>query len=133
MTTTKLKAAAFAPAAFTAAGASATVLLNSSYDVARELFAALNPGHIAQWDKAHPDDKLTIRQSHAGSSILADKGRLIPKKTADEACKQQLPFYSTTAFLVRKGNPKGVHDWSDLARSAVFPEPLSPALTFMPG
>ena len=36
------------PAAFTAAGASATVLLNSSYDVARELFAALNPGYIAQ-------------------------------------------------------------------------------------
>lgn len=44
MTTTKLKAAAFAPAGFTAAGASATERLNSSYDVARELFAALNPG-----------------------------------------------------------------------------------------
>lgn len=71
MTTTKLKAAAFAPAAFTAAGASATELLNSSYDVARELFAALNPGYIALWDKAHPDDKLTIRQSHAGSSKQA--------------------------------------------------------------
>lgn len=79
MTTTKLKAADFAPAAFTAAGASATVLLNSSYDVARELFAALNPGYIAQWDKAHPDDKLTIRQSHAGSSILADRGVSFPK------------------------------------------------------
>lgn len=37
------------------------------------------------------------------------------------------------AFRVRKGNPKGVHDWSDLARSADFPEPLSPAITFMPG
>ncbi len=66
MTTTKLKAAAF-----TAAGASATERLNSSYDVARELFAALNPGYIAQWDKAHPDGKLTIRQLHAGSSKQA--------------------------------------------------------------
>lgn len=103
MTTTKLKVAAFAPAGFTAAGASATERLNSSYDVARELFAALNPCYIAQWDKAHPGGKLTIRQLHAGSSkqapailqglkadvvtcnqvtnvqILADKGRLIPK------------------------------------------------------
>lgn len=150
MTTTKLKAAAFALAAFTAAGASATELLNSSYDVARELFATLNPGYIAQWDKAHPNDKLTIRQSHAGSSkqalailqglkadvvtynqvtdvqILADKGRLIPKNWQTRLANNSSPFYSTMAFLVRKGNPKGVHDWSDLARNdvkLVFPNP----------
>lgn len=122
MTTTKLKAAAFAPAAFTAAGASATELLNSSYDVARELFAALNPCYIAQWDKAHPDDKLTIRQLHAGSSkqapailqglkadvvtynqvtdvqILADKGRLIPKNRQTRLANNSSPFIPQRPF-----------------------------------
>ena len=98
MTTTKLKAAAFAPAGFTAAGASATELLNSSYDVARELFATLNPGYIAQWDKAHPDDKLTIRQSHAGSSILADKGRLIPKNRQTRLANNSSPFIPRRPF-----------------------------------
>ena len=117
MTTTKLKAAAF-----TAAGASATERLNSSYDVARELFAALNPGYIAQWDKAHPDDKLTIRQLHTGSSkqapailqglkadvvtynqvtdvqILADKGRLIPKNRQTRLSNNSSPFIPRWPF-----------------------------------
>ncbi|WP_418421956.1 substrate-binding domain-containing protein, partial [Anaerotruncus colihominis] len=36
------------------------------------------------------------------------------------------PFYSTMGFLVRKGNPKNIHDWNDLVRSDVkliFPNP----------
>ena len=80
----------------------AAELLNSSYDIARELFVALNPSFEKQWNEAHPDDKLTIKLSHAGSSkqalailqglkadvvtynqvtdvqILHDKGNLIP-------------------------------------------------------
>ena len=80
----------------------ATELLNSSYDVSRELFAALNPPFEQQWAKDNGGDKLTIKQSHAGSSkqalailqglkadvvtynqvtdvqILHDKGKLIP-------------------------------------------------------
>ena len=103
MTTTKLKAAAF-----TAAGASAT------------------------------EQGASGRQTHDPSvarGVLDSRGQGAShsQKPADAAFKQQLPFYSTTAFRVRRGNPKGVHDWSDLARSAVFPEPLSPAITFMPG
>ena len=39
-------------AALLASGtASAAELLNSSYDVSRELFAALNPGFEKQWDQ----------------------------------------------------------------------------------
>lgn len=61
----KQTAAGFALAALLGASAavpaSAAELLNSSYDVARELFTALNKPFIAEWDKAHPDDKLTIR------------------------------------------------------------------------
>ena len=71
----KKTAAGFALAALLGASAavpaSAAELLNSSYDVARELFTALNKPFIEEWDKAHPDDKLTIRQSHAGSSKQA--------------------------------------------------------------
>ena len=84
------------------AQAQATELLNSSYDVSRELFAALNPPFEQQWAKDNGGDKLVIKQSHAGSSrqalailqglkadvvtynqvtdvqILHDKGNLIP-------------------------------------------------------
>ncbi|MEW5560530.1 thiosulfate ABC transporter substrate-binding protein CysP [Enterobacter asburiae] len=128
----------------------ATELLNSSYDVSRELFAALNPPFEQQWAKEHGGDKLTIKQSHAGSSkqalailqglkadvvtynqvtdvqILHDKGNLIPANWQSRLPNNSSPFYSTMAFLVRKGNPKNVHDWSDLVRTdvqLVFPNP----------
>jgi len=82
--------------------AQATELLNSSYDVSRELFSALNPPFEKKWAEENNGDKLTIKQSHAGSSkqalailqglkadvvtynqvsdvqILHDKGRLSP-------------------------------------------------------
>lgn len=88
----------------------ATELLNSSYDVSRELFAALNPPFEQQWAKDNGGDKLTIKQSHARSSkqalailqglkadvvtynqvtdvqILHDKGKLIPP-TGSRACR----------------------------------------------
>ena len=108
----------------------ATELLNSSYDVSRELFAALNPPFEQQWAKDNGGDKLTIKQSHAGSSkqalailqglkadvvtynqvtdvqILHDKGKLIPADWQSRLPNNSSPFYSTMGFLVRKGNPK---------------------------
>lgn len=130
--------------------AQATELLNSSYDVSRELFVALNAPFEKQWDAAHPNDKLTIKQSHAGSSkqalailqglradvvtynqvtdvqVLHDKGQLIPADWQQRLPNSSSPFYSTMAFLVRKGNPKQIHSWADLARDNVkliFPNP----------
>ncbi len=106
----------------------ATELLNSSYDVSRELFAALNPPFEQQWAKDNGGDKLTIKQSHAGSSkqalailqglkadvvtynqvtdvqILHDKGKLIPADWQSRLPNNSSPFYSTMGFLVRKGN-----------------------------
>ena len=126
------------------AQAQATELLNSSYDVSRELFAALNPPFEQQWAKDNNGDKLTIKQSHAGSSkqalailqglkadvvtynqvtdvqILHDKGKLIPADWQSRLPNNSSPFYSTMGFLVRKGNPKNIHDWSDLVRSDVI-------------
>ncbi|QHM74647.1 Thiosulfate-binding protein [Mixta theicola] len=133
-----------------AASAQATELLNSSYDVSRELFTALNAPFIKQWDETHPGDKLTLRQSHAGSSkqalailqglkadvvtynqvtdvqILHERGRLLPANWQTRLPNHSSPFYSTMAFLVRKGNPKQIHSWNDLVRSDVkliFPNP----------
>ncbi|VDZ59838.1 Thiosulfate-binding protein precursor [Serratia odorifera] len=129
---------------------SAAELLNSSYDVSRELFTALNPGFEQLWNQQHPNDKLTIKQSHAGSSkqalailqglradvvtynqvtdvqILHDRGKLIPADWQARLPNNSSPFYSTMAFLVRKDNPKGIHSWDDLVRDdvkLVFPNP----------
>lgn len=133
-----------------AGSAQATELLNSSYDVSRELFSALNPPFEKQWADENNGDKLTIKQSHAGSSkqalailqglkadvvtynqvsdvqILHDKGNLIPADWQGRLANNSSPFYSTMAFLVRKGNPKNIKSWDDLARSDVkliFPNP----------
>ncbi|WP_127959175.1 thiosulfate ABC transporter substrate-binding protein CysP [Serratia microhaemolytica] len=129
---------------------SALELLNSSYDISRELFAALNPAFEQQWQQQHPNEKITIKQSHAGSSkqalailqglradvvtynqvtdvqILHDRGKLIPADWQQRLPNNSSPFYSTMAFLVRAGNPKQIQNWQDLARSdvqLVFPNP----------
>ncbi|HHR6140703.1 TPA: thiosulfate ABC transporter substrate-binding protein CysP [Providencia alcalifaciens] len=132
------------------ASLTAAELLNSSYDISRELFAALNPEFEKQWAQENPQKPLTIKQSHAGSSkqalailqglkadvvtfnqvtdvqILHDKGQLIPADWQARLPNNSSPYYSTMAFLVRKGNPKGIKTWDDLARSdvkLVFPNP----------
>lgn len=123
-------------------------LLNSSYDVARELFEAINPKFLAAW-KAESGESLVINQSHAGSSrqaqaiaqglkadvvtynqitdvnFLAERG-LLAKDWQKKFANNSSPFYSTIAFLVRKGNPKNIKNWDDLVRSdvkLVFPNP----------
>ncbi len=123
-------------------------LLNVSYDIARELFEALNPEFIAKW-KADTGRDLTIDQSHGGSSrqarailegLAADvvtfnqetdidvlaEGGLVEADWREALPNGASPFYSLPAFLVRKGNPKNIHDWGDLARddvAPVFPNP----------
>lgn len=145
-----VKAGWVAAALLTSVPVFATELLNSSYDVSRELFVALNPGFEQQWAQQNPGDTLTIKQSHAGSSkqalailqglradvvtynqvtdvqILHDRGQLIPADWQSRLPNNSSPFYSTMAFLVRKGNPKGINSWDDLVREdvkLVFPNP----------
>ncbi|MBW9114679.1 sulfate ABC transporter substrate-binding protein [Rhizobium cauense] len=121
----------------------ATKLLNASYDVSRELFAAENEAFIKQ----HPG--VTIDQSHAGTSkqarsivegLEADvvtfnqstdidflaKNGFVAEDWTKKFPNNASPFYSFPSFLVRAGNPKNVKDWGDLARDdvhAVFPNP----------
>jgi len=123
-------------------------LLNSSYDIARELFAAINPEFQAWWEEEHGEE-IAISQSHGGSSaqarailqglradvvtfnqvtdvqVLADAG-LVAEDWQDAFDNNASPYYSTTAFLVRKGNPKGIESWDDLVKEdvqMVFPNP----------
>jgi sulfate transport system substrate-binding protein len=137
-----------ANASLLGAQASAQEILNASYDVSRELFAAINPKFEAEQKKAGKTVK--VQQSHAGSSaqatsilqglkadvvtfnqstdidVLHQKGKLVSPEWRKKFPNNASPFYSTTAFLVRKGNPKNVQDWGDLARSdvkLVFPNP----------
>lgn len=123
-------------------------LLNVSYDIARELFEALNPAFAEHW-QAETGRTVTIDQSHGGSSrqarailegLAADvvtfnqetdidvlaEGGLLPAEWRDALPNGASPYYSLPAFLVRQGNPKGIEDWDDLARedvAPVFPNP----------
>jgi len=124
-------------------------LLNVSYDIARELYAAVNVEFAKQW-KAKTGQDITINQSHNGSTrqarailegleadvvtfnqvpdvqVLADKGKLIPADWQKRLPNNSSPYYSLPAFLVRAGNPKNIKDWDDLVRSdvkVIFPNP----------
>ncbi|MES3020221.1 MAG: sulfate ABC transporter substrate-binding protein [Pseudomonadota bacterium] len=118
-----------------------TVLLNVSYDVTRELFKEINPAFAAQWKKTSGEN-ITINQSHGGSSkqaravadgleasvvtmnqandidILATRG-LVPADWSKRFPHGAAPFYSTMVYLTRKGNPKKIKDWDDLAKPGV--------------
>jgi len=124
-----------------AAQAADPELLNVSYDVARELYKEVNPAFAAEWKKT-TGQNITIKQSHGGSSkqaravadgleasvvtmnqandidMLADRG-LVAKDWAKKFPNNAAPYYSTMVFLVRKGNPKQIRDWSDLAKPGV--------------
>lgn len=131
------------------AQAAEQALLNTSYDIARELFAAYNPLFQAHWQET-TGNTIEIKQSHAGSSkqanailhglkadivtfnqvtdvqVLADKGQLISADWATRLPNNSSPYYSTTAFLVRKGNPKNIQGWGDFIKEdvqVVFPNP----------
>ncbi|WP_227370856.1 thiosulfate ABC transporter substrate-binding protein CysP [Halomonas sp. M20] len=123
-------------------------LLNSSYDIARELFATVNPEFNAWWQEQH-DESVEVKQSHGGSSkqaraimqglradvvtynqvtdvnVLAEKG-LVAEDWQQQFPNNASPYYSTTAFLVREGNPKEIDSWDDLVEDGVeivFPNP----------
>jgi sulfate/thiosulfate transport system substrate-binding protein len=117
-------------------------LLNAAYDVARDVYKDLNPAFIAQWQQGHPADKLKIDMSHGGSSkqaravmdgLAADfvamnssldidaiaASGLLPTSWAKQLPHASSPSWSTILFIVRKGNPRGIRDWSDLVRPGV--------------
>lgn len=124
-------------------------LLNVSYDVTREFYKDYNQAFAKHW-KQTTGETLTLNQSHGGSSkqagsvvaglaadvitmnqasdidILAERGNLIPADWAKRLPNNSAPTTSVTVILVRKGNPKQIKDWADLAKpgiSVVIPNP----------
>ena len=116
-------------------------LLNVSYDPTRELYQDFNKAFAAQW-KTKTGDELKVKQSHGGSGkqargvidgLAADVVTLALAYDIDEIANRGLiakdwqkrlphnsaPYTSIIVFLVRKGNPKGIKDWNDLARPGI--------------
>jgi sulfate/thiosulfate transport system substrate-binding protein len=124
-------------------------LLNVSYDPTRELYTDFNKAFAEHW-KQKTGQELRIDQSHGGSGkqarsvidglqadvvtlalaadidAIAVKGKLLPLNWQSLLPDNSSPYTSTIVLLVRKGNPKGIHDWGDLARpgvSVITPNP----------
>ena len=124
-------------------------LLNVSYDPTRELYKAIDAAFAADW-KAKTGETVSVKASHGGSGAqarsvidgldadvvtlalaadidaIARKTGKIPADWQKRLPHNSTPYASTIVFLVRKGNPKGIHDWDDLVKpgvSVVTPNP----------
>jgi sulfate transport system substrate-binding protein len=117
-------------------------LLNVSYDPTRELYHEINDKFAAKF-KSDTGDDVKIEQSHGGSGkqaravidgleadvvtlalaydidAIAQKAKLLPENWQSRLPNNSSPYTSTIVFLVRKGNPKNINDWDDLAKSGV--------------
>lgn len=116
-------------------------ILNASYDLAREFYGAFNPAFEAHYKKTTGKD-VKVKQSNAGSTkqarsvadglkadvatfnqdtdiqLLVDAGLVNPgwKK---ELPNNASPYRTLTVIIVRKGNPKNLKTWGDLAKPGV--------------
>jgi sulfate/thiosulfate-binding protein len=124
-------------------------ILNVSYDPTREFYKEFDTAFASYWLK-NTGQVVTINQSHGGSgkqarsvidgleadvvtlALAADidaisgRANLLPANWQSRLPFNSTPYSSTIVFLVRKGNPKGVHDWGDLIKpgvSSIAPNP----------
>ena len=142
-------AAALALGACGGAASNEVTLLNVSYDPTRELYEEFNAAFTASYKT--PDGRtVKISMSHGGSGkqartvidgidaqvvtlalqndidVIARESGKIPADWRTKLPDNSSPYTSTIVFMVRKGNPKAILDWSDLARpgvSVVTPNP----------
>ena len=129
-------------AALAAPALHAQTLLNVSYDPTRELYEDYNAAFAKHW-KAKGGKAVTVKQSHGGSGkqartvidglaadvvtlalasdidALVTQGKLLPANWQARLPQNSSPYTSTIVFLVRKGNPKKIKDWGDLAKPGV--------------
>jgi len=117
-------------------------LLNVSYDPTRELYQQFNTAFATSW-RARTGQQVTVKQSHGGSGAQARSvidgldadvvtlalwydvdaiqkaGLITSPDWATRLPNNSAPYTSTIVFVVRKGNPKQIVDWDDLARPGI--------------
>ena len=141
---------AAAPAASAAPAPRELSLLNVSYDPTREFYAEYNK-HFAKTWLERTQQRVSIKQSHGGSgsqaravidgleadvvtlalaldiTMIARKGnKLLPEDWQARLPFNSSPYTSTIVLLVRKGNPKKILGFGDLARpnlAVITPNP----------
>ena len=125
-------------------------ITNVSYDPTREFYESYNT-ILEEYYKKTYNKKVQVIQSHGGSGSqarsvvegcnadvvtlalehdisLIEKTGLVDAGWIKEFPKSSAPYTSTIVLLVRKGNPKQIHDWDDLTRKGVdviTPDPKS--------
>ncbi|HEY1889366.1 MAG TPA: sulfate ABC transporter substrate-binding protein [Steroidobacteraceae bacterium] len=129
--------------------ASGVTLLNASYSPTRELYGDYNAAFEKYW-KAKTGQTVHVNMSYGGSElqarsvaeglgadvvtlalaadidVIAQQAKLLPLNWQTRLPRDSSPYTSTIVLLVRKGNPKNIHDWSDLTRpgvSVITPNP----------
>jgi len=139
---TALAATALAALLWTLPASADTTLLNVSYDPTRELYQDYNKAFVEHW-KEKAGETVTVQMSHGGSGkqaravidgldadvvtlalaadidAIASKTDKLAKNWQDRLRDSSSPYTSTIVFVVRKGNPKGISDWGDLAKPGV--------------
>jgi sulfate transport system substrate-binding protein len=119
-----------------------TTILNVSYDPTRELYQEFNAAFAEHWKQETGED-VTIQMSHGGAGKqaravidgleahvvtlalaydideIAARSGWFPQNWQSRLPNNSSPYTSTIVFLVRKGNPKGIHDWGDLVKEDV--------------
>jgi sulfate/thiosulfate transport system substrate-binding protein len=137
------RALAFAVLSLIAPASFADVtILNVSYDPTRELYNDFNK-QFSKYYESTAKEKVTVRQSHGGSGkqarsvidgleadvvtlalaydidAISERAKLLPADWQKRLPQNSTPYTSTIVFLVRKGNPKGIKDWGDLAKPGI--------------
>ena len=137
-----LIAVAFVGLGLQAPARAEVTILNVSYDPTRELYQDFNKAFAGHWKQQTGED-VTIQMSHGGSGkqaravidgleadvvtlalaydidAIAERTGWLPKDWQIRLPHNSAPYTSTIVFLVRKGNPKGIHDWGDLVKDDV--------------
>jgi sulfate transport system substrate-binding protein len=119
-----------------------TTLLNVSYDPTREFYQEVDRAFARDW-KSKTGGEVVINTSHGGSGkqaravidgleadvvtlalsydidAIAEQSHLLPSDWQSRLPSRSTPYTSTIVWLVRRGNPRGIHSWDDLASPGV--------------
>src|SRR4051812_46215763 len=145
----RLPAALILSAATAFAAPDPIQIVNVSYDPTRELYQEYDAAFAKHW-KAETGQDVTFKLSHGGSGKqaravidgldadvvtlalsydidnISERAQLLPRDWQKAYPHNSSPYYSTIVLVVRKGSPKGIKDWDDLARPGIAVAAASP-------